>query len=112
MEKMKEIDNEQLRKLIQENPELPLVFYVSNDNICEDYGMTVFEGCNCKIGTVYMNDVRTYDDLDDILDYYIDYFSKEEQYKEMSAEEYGKAIAVYINENVRHYKAIIIEVGY
>ena len=40
-------DNEKLRKLIEENPELPLIFYVSSDNISYDYNTTVFEDCYC-----------------------------------------------------------------
>lgn len=104
-------DNEKLRKLIAENPELPLVFYVSNDEICWDYSSTVFEGCYCKVDTIYIDDDRTYDDFDDILDEYRDYLCEEEQYKDLSDEEYDKVVEKYINENVRHYKAIIIEVG-
>ena len=105
------VDNAELRKLIQENPDLPLVFYVSNDEICYDYGTTVFEGSSSRIGTVYIDDERTYDDLDDIIDEYRDYLCDDDNFKDLSDEEFDKAVKEYVLENTRHYKAIIIRVG-
>lgn len=107
----KAVDNTQLRKLIQENPELPLVFYVSNDEICYDHSSTVFEGCTCKIGTVYLNEEQTYDDIDNIVEDYSCNLCDEEGFKDLSDEEFDKKVEEYVNENVRHYKAIIIEVS-
>ena len=36
----------------------------------------------------------------------------EDEYKNLSDEEYEKAIKKYIEDNIRHYKAIVISVGY
>ena len=36
-------DKQELIKLIQENPNLPLVFMMSNDEVAGDYGSTVME---------------------------------------------------------------------
>lgn len=106
-------DNEELRKLIAENPDLPLVFDVYTDNIDTDYGCMVFEGTvSCKVETVYFTDDRSYDDFDDILDDFMGYFCDEEEYKDLSDADYEKAIKKYIEENVRHYKAIVVSVGY
>lgn len=108
---MKAIDNEELRKMIQENPDLPLVFYVVNDEIAYDYGITVFEGCTCKVGTIYIDDERSYDDLDDIKDEYKDILCDDDNFVDLSDKEFDKAVEDYVNENVRHYKAIIIMVN-
>lgn len=106
---MKAIDNEELRKLIAENPDLPLVFYVCNDEVNYDYGITVFEGCTCSVDTIYIDDDRSYDDIEDIVEEYRDFLCYEEKYKDLSDDEFDKAVEEYINENVRHYKAIIIK---
>ncbi len=106
-------DNEELRKLIQENPELPLVFNAYTDNIDTDYNCMVFEGTvSCKVETVYFTDDRSYDDFDEILDDLMDYFCDEEEYKDLSDADYEEAIKKYIEENVRHYKAIVVSIGY
>lgn len=106
-------DNEKLRKLIAENPDLPLVFNVYTDNIDTDYNCQVFEGTiSCKVETVYFTDDRSYDDFDEILDDLMCYLADEEEYKDLSDDEYEKTIEKYIEENVRHYKAIVVSVGY
>lgn len=106
-------DNEEIRKLIAENPDLPLVFNVYTENIDTDYGCMVFEGTvSCKVETVYFTDDRSYDDFDDILDDFICELEGEEGFENLSYEEHIKAVEKYIEENVRHYKAIVISVGY
>ena len=47
-------DNEELRKLIQENPNLPLVFNIYTDNIDIDYYCQVFEGTILQMIEVMM----------------------------------------------------------
>ena len=106
-------DNEELRKLIQENPNLPLVFNIYTDNIDTDYCCQVFEGTvSCKVETVYFTDDRSYDDFDEILDDLMCDLSDEDEYKDLSDEEYEEAIKKYIEDNIRHYKAIVVNVGY
>lgn len=105
------IDNEELRKMIGENPDLPLVFLAYNDEICFDYGCTVFEGCSCRVGTVWFDDEQTYDDEDEVIDDYMDRYCDSEEYASMSTEEFKEAIKVLVNEEVRHYKAIIVRIG-
>lgn len=104
-------NNEKLKKLIQENPELPLVFNVYTDNIDTDYSCIVFEGCTCKIETVYFTDDRSYDDFDDILDDFMCNLEDEDEFKDLSDEDYEEAVKKYIEKNVRHYKAIVISTG-
>lgn len=106
--------NDKLINLIKENPDLPLVFYVDGGDLLYDFTSTVFEDCNsCRIGTVYFPDDmdRAFDDIIDITEAYEDTFCDDDKYKDMSNEEFDKAIQDYIEKNVRHYKAIIISVG-
>ena len=108
---MRSKDNEELRKLIEENPDLPLVFYVTNDDLCDDYYTTVFEDSRCKVGELYFDDEITYEGLDDVVDEYRDRLCDEEEYKDLSDDDYDKAVEKFVIENIRHYKAIIIKVG-
>ena len=104
----KAIDNEELRKMIQEYPDLPLVFMVNNDEICFDYGCTVFEGCRCKIGTVYIDDDQTYDCVEDAIETYSDIYCDDEKYEDLNDKDFYEAMKEYVNENIRHYEAIIV----
>lgn len=108
---MKAIDNEELRKLIVEHPDLPLVFEVFNDEICCDYHTTIFEGCRSRIGTVWFDDERMYDDEDEIVEEWIWRYGDDEKYKDMSDDEIEEEFRKLVNEEVRHYKAIIVRVG-
>jgi len=105
-------DNEELRKLIAENPELPIVFNIYTDNINTDYCSIVFEeSVDCKVSIVYFTDDRSYDDFDEILDDFRCDLVDEDEFKDLSDDDYDKAVEKYIEENVRHYKAIVISVG-
>lgn len=106
--------NDKLINLIKENPDLPLVFYVYGGDLLYDFTSTVFEDCNFyRIGTVYFPDDMdmAFDDIIDVTEAYKDIFCDDDKYKDMSNEEFDKAIQDYIEKNVRHYKAIIISVG-
>ena len=105
-------DNEELRKLIAENPELPIVFNIYTDNINTDYCSIVFEeSVDCKVSIVYFTDDRSYDDFDEILDDFRCDLADEDEFKDLSDDDYDKAVEKYIEENIRHYKAIVISVG-
>lgn len=108
---MRAKDNEELRKLIGENPGLPLVFLAYNDEICFDYGCSIFEGSRCRVGTVWFTEERMYDDKDDVVDEWRYMYCDDEKYKDMSDEEFDKAMEELVEEEVRHYEAIIVHVG-
>ena len=108
---MRAIDNEELRKMIEENPGLPLVFEVYNDEVCCDYDITIFEGCRSRVGTVWFDDERTYDDEDDVIEEWIWRYGDDEKYKGMSDDEIEEEFRKLVNEEVRHYEAIIVRVG-
>lgn len=104
-------DNEELRKLIAENPNLPLVFNVYTDNIDTDYCCIVFEGCRSRVSEVYFTDDRSYEDFDEIFDDFRCSLADEESFENLSDEDFDKAVEKYIEENVRHYKAIVVSTG-
>lgn len=108
---MRAVDNEELRKLIEENPGLPLVFEVYNDEICFDYGCTVFEACKSRIGTVWFTDERMYDDKSDVVEEYVGRYEDAEEWCDLSNEEFYKRLEDLVEEEVRHYEAIIVRVG-
>lgn len=108
---MRAKDNEELRKLIGENPGLPLVFLAYNDEICFDYGCTVFEGCSSRIGTVWFTDERMYDDKDDVVEEYAGMYEDADEWCDLSNEEFYKRLEDLVEEEVRHYEAIIVRVG-
>ena len=61
--------------------------------------------------TVYFTDDRSYDDFDDILDDFMCNLADEDEFKDLSDEDYEETVKKYIEENVRHYKAIVISTG-
>lgn len=108
-------NREELIKLIQENPKLPLVFLVNNDEIAGDYGSTVMEEFRAYKSEVYKyerwGDLCFSDDESEVEEYYVDEFADDEKYEKLSQEEYENEIKKYIKENVEHYEAIVINVG-
>jgi hypothetical protein len=102
---------EELIKLIQENPTLPLLFMVRNDEILDEYGSTVHENFWCEIQTVYYwgEEMQTVtDDYIEIQERVQAMLSDEEEYENLTDEEFEKCVDKYIEENIRHYKAIVI----
>lgn len=108
-------NKENLLKLIEENPNLPVIFFAANDDFCPDYGSTVFENFYCYKATIYIDDDedRTYyDDYESIKEIYSDKLCDEEGFKDLFNEEYEKAIDEYISEHIEHYEAIVISMSH
>lgn len=108
-------NKEELIKLIQENPNLPLVFMMSNDEVAGDYGCTVMEEFGAYKSEVYKyerwGDLVFSDDVDEVIEYYCDTLADEEKYEELTQEEYEQEIKKYVEENIEHYEAIVLYVG-
>ena len=103
---------EELLRIIKENPNLPVVFFAQNDDFCPDYGSTVFERFYCNVSMIYIvedcNGNTYYDDLDEVIEIISDNLCDDEQYEKLSDEDFEKAVKKYIEENIEHYKAIVI----
>ena len=113
---MAEKNNKQeLIKLIQENPSLPVVFFVNNDMVAYDYGSTFMEDFRADKEVIYkyerFGDLGYSDDKEEVIEYYCDYFADEEKYRDLSQEEYEKVMENWVNQNIEHYEAIVIYVS-
>ena len=108
-------DNEQLIKLMQENPDLPVVFLVRNDEIATDYGSTVMEDFYVDIREIYKynyyGDIIWSDDRYDVKDHFRDVLADDERFVDLQDPEYDDAVEEYIDTEVEHYKAIVISVS-
>ena len=112
---MRDINNkEELIKLIQENPKLPLVFMINNDEVAGDYGCTVMEDFRAYKSEIYKyerwGDLVFSDDRKEVEEYYMDTLADEEKYADLSQEEYEEVIKNYVNQNIEHYEAIVLYV--
>lgn len=92
---------EKLLKLMQENPDLPVVFACSSDELGE-YCWTFYENFSCEIVDIYKTEEYIYDDVIDVTEYYQDLYGNDE---ELSDEEWDKKIQELVDETP-HYKAI------
>lgn len=109
-----ENNKEKLVRLINENPKLPLVYMVCNDDLAEGFGYTVFEDFVVHKSTIY--EYEKYggmfysDDVSEVVEWFMDYFCDEDEYKDLDNEEYERKMQGYVEENVLHYDAIVIYV--
>lgn len=103
---------ERLNKLIQDNPNLPLIFMVNNPDICMDYGCSVYKEWKSYVSEVYCIEeeygIIFYDDIDDVQEIFEDRMCNEDKYKDLSDEEFSKMVKDFIEKNIEHYKAIVV----
>ena len=103
---------EDLNKLIQDNVNLPLIFMVNNSEMCVDYGYSVYKEYRCYISEVYCieDDCKKlfYDDIDEVQEILEDEMCDEDEYKDLSDEDFKRKVKDYIEENIEHYKAIVV----
>lgn len=102
-------DTTELRKLIIENPDLPLIVFCSDECNDGDYCYEYADVYNTSITelTIYDDHWLSKDDYEDKLS---DDLCDKEEYKDLSDEEYNKMIKQKIAET-EFVKAIVIYVG-
>lgn len=98
MSKADEIN--ELRKLIIENPTMPIVFCCSSDELGE-YAWTFYEDFSCEVVTIYQPEGHVFDHIVDITEYYEEMYDNED----ISEEEFKKKVQEAV-ENTPQYKAI------
>ena len=98
-------NRDKLFKLMQENPDLPIVFCCSSDELDDAYSWMFYRGFSCDIVNIYEIEDRIFDNDIDLEEYYQDLY--EDEYKDLSNEEFDKKIKKIV-ENTPHYKAIRI----
>ena len=103
-------DTIELRKLISENPDLPLLFFGGDDAYSDDgyqYSMAYASDAEIQELTLYSG---VWMDKDDYAEKLRDDLAFEEEYISMTDEEYDKMIDQKVNET-EFVRAIVIYVG-
>lgn len=106
---MENKQTKELLKLLQENPELPLVFMVYGDelvDICE-YRYTMFKDYHASVETIWIYQDHYYTDKGDVKEV-VEEDLYDDEYENLSNEEFDKAVEKYIEENVESFEAIAI----
>lgn len=85
--------NEKLVKIIQDNPDLDIVVMASTDELTDEYGSILMEKLNIEVTDIYNSprDEIIYFDKDDVVDELRDFLANDEEYIDMSDDEYDKA---------------------
>ncbi len=101
-----------LLNLLKEYPNLPIMFFVdTEDSRILDFATTVYEDFDCDIKEVYDCEEEGYfTDIDDVIELLEDKFCDDDKYKDLSDKDFKKEIKKYINENIRHFGAIVINI--
>lgn len=104
-----EEQNKELLKLVKEYPTLPVVFFCSSEDVCDDYGYTFMKFRRVEKGVIYESDINDtiYASEDDCVEDLCDYFADDVRYSNMTDAEYEKEMQKEA-EKVPHYEAIII----
>lgn len=107
-------NRQELLKLMTENPELELIFFVDSDEYCDYSCWSVLQDFRAYKREVYVyeryGDLFYSDDFDEVLEYYMDYFCDEEEYKDLDDETYEERIKEYIEKNIEHKEYIVVYV--
>lgn len=103
---MKSSTKEELIKIINENPELPVVFYTDGEGAGE-YTWNFRTNFMVDIQMVYELEERIESDEISVRKYLEDFYADNEEYKDLTNKEYEKIIDQKFKE-VKQYKAITI----
>lgn len=108
---MKE-NKEKLLNLLKEYPNLQIMFFANTeDSRILDFTTTVYEDFSCDVEEVYDCEEKGYfTDIEDVIEMLQETFCDDEKYKDLSDEDFEKEIKKYINKNIRHFKAIVINI--
>ena len=100
----------ELLKLIQENSDLPVVFMVDGSVVFDpyEYRYTFVESYGANVKTIWKYQDGYYDHIVDIKEAVEEDLMNEEEYEDLYDDEFYEAVEKYIEENVEHYKAIVI----
>ena len=102
--------SDELKRLILENPELPIVVLANEDSNNSDYGWTFCSSISCFVDEILDCDFYDYDDTifcdrDRLEEYVTDILYDE--YCERPEEEYAKAIQDQLSELEPYWKKVI-----
>ena len=106
---MENKQTKELLKLMQDNPDLPLVFMVGGELTADpyEYRYTFVESYSAEVETIWIYQDTCYNHIVDVTEA-VEEDLWDEEYVKISSEEFDKIVEKYIEENVEHYKAIVI----
>lgn len=104
--------NEELLKLVKENPDLPLVFFADSDDVCADYSYTFMKSRRVSKGVIYESDINDiiYTDKDDYVEALCDNYEDDVRYSNLTDAQYEQEMQKEAD-RAPHYEAIIIYIG-
>lgn len=103
-------DTSELRKLILENPDLPLLIFANEDANNGDYSYMQADVTSVSIQKLALYNDEQWLDEDEFEEEIADKMSMDDEYKNLSNEDFDKAVKEKIN-NTGFVKAIVITVG-
>ena len=86
------MNKEELIKIIKKNKDLDIVVMVSTDELSDEYGSLLMENLRVEVTDIYNSPQEEiiYFDKDDVIEELQNYFADNEEYMNMSDEEYEK----------------------
>lgn len=101
-----------LLNLLKEHPDLPVIFFANTeDSRILDFETTVYEDFNCEIEEIYdCEEDGCFTDIDDAIELLQDQLCDDEKYENLTDDEFYKEMRKYIDTNIRHFKAIVINI--
>lgn len=101
--------NIELLKLVEQNPNLPVVFFAASDDICDEYSYTFMKSRSVTKGIIYESDINDciYTSKDEYVEELCDYFADDVRYSNLTDAEYDEEMQKEADK-VPHYEAIIV----
>nr|DAU21210.1 MAG TPA: hypothetical protein [Caudoviricetes sp.] len=104
--------SDELKQLIAENPDLPIVVLVGRYAVSDDYGYTYCSDIHFSIEeildcTLPFGDDYVYNDRDDFEDALSDYLADCEEYENLSDEEFQTLLIKELNKYEPYWKKVI-----
>lgn len=107
---MRNKQTNELFNIMQENPELPVVFLVSNEeiDIYDEYRYTYVPKYITRVERIWeWRDAYVTDKIE-IKEQVAEYLMGFGEYKDVDAEEFDEAVEKYIEENLESFEAIVV----
>lgn len=101
-------NTEKLTHILTQNPNLPVVFFTSGEDL-DEYYYTFRTEYRAEVGSVWQINDMVYDSKEEAIEIMSEILASEkyEEYKELSNEEFAKIVEEEV-ELLPHYDAIII----
>ncbi len=106
------MNRKELIKLIEENHDLPLVFFVDSEDVCDDYSYTFMKQRRVEKGIIYVSNINDiiYTSKNDYVEELCDYYVDDVRYSNLTDAGYEKEMQKEADK-APHYEAIIIYIG-